>query len=192
MKNLKTPFAVSLLITLSIACSGKSGENHSQMNDSDTHEMHEAEPAEKIAPTISTVAFKEESMTQIFSAYLALKDALVQTDGEKVSAEAKKLETLLTEAKYNSIREDAKKIAESTDPKVQRQSFISLSDQMITLAKNSELVAGNLFLQHCPMANGNKGANWIILSEEINNPYFGDKMLKCGSVTEEIQGIAKQ
>lgn len=192
MKNLRTPFAVSLLIALSIACSGKSGENHSQMNDSDTHEMHEAEPAEKISATTSTVAFKEELTTQIFSAYFALKDALVQTDGEKVSVEAKKLEALLTEAKYNSIREDVQKIAESTDPKIQRESFISLSDQMITLAKNSELVAGNLFLQHCPMANGNKGANWISLSEEINNPYFGDKMLKCGSVTEEIQGIAKQ
>ncbi len=186
MKNLRTPFALSLLIALSIACSGKSGDNHSQMNDSETHEMHEAKPDEKISATSSTITFKEESTTHIFNAYLALKDALVQTDGEKVSVEAKKLEALLTEAKYNSIREDVQRIAESTDPKIQRESFISLSDQMITLAKSSELVAGNLFLQHCPMANGNKGANWISLSEEIKNPYFGDKMMKCGSVREKI------
>jgi hypothetical protein len=110
----------------------------------------------------------------------------VQTDGEKASIEAKKLADLLKEDKFKSIKKDVQKIAESTDPTIQREAFDELSEQMIVLAKNSELASGNLFLQHCPMANGNKGANWISLSEEIRNPYFGDRMLKCGSVTEKI------
>lgn len=183
MKTLKTPFALSLVIALSVACSGKSTEDQSQMENADTHEMHEATPSETPA---ATVAFKDEATTQIFNTYLALKDALVETDGAKVSVEAKKLEALLTDESYTLIKADVQKIAESTDPKVQRDSFNSLSDQMITLAKNSELTSGNLFLQHCPMANGNKGANWLSLSEEIRNPYYGDKMMTCGSVTEKI------
>ncbi|WP_339755373.1 DUF3347 domain-containing protein [Algoriphagus aquimarinus] len=186
MKNLRTPFALSLVIALSVACSSKSTEDHSQMDGADTHEMHEVAESEEVAVPTIAVAFKEESTTQIFNAYLALKDALVATDGEKVSAEAKKLKALLTDDAFTSIKADVEKIADSTDPKVQRDSFDNLSDHMITLAKNSELTSGNLFLQHCPMANGNKGANWLSLSEEIRNPYFGDKMLKCGSVTEKI------
>ncbi|MEB2775848.1 DUF3347 domain-containing protein [Algoriphagus sp. D3-2-R+10] len=186
MKNSKTPLTFILLIALSLACTSKSTENQSLTEDSNTHEMHEAESNQPTTAATATIAFKEESITQIFNAYLAVKDALVESNGEKVSREAEKLKTLLTEEKYKSIKVDVQKIAESKDPEIQRETFNSLSDQMIELAKNSELATGNLFLQHCPMANGNKGANWISLSEEIKNPYFGEKMLKCGSVTEKI------
>ncbi|PZX54145.1 DUF3347 domain-containing protein [Algoriphagus chordae] len=182
MKNLRTPIALSLLIALSLACSSKSPEDQTQVVQSESHKIQEETPA----MTTTTIAFKDESTTQIFNSYLALKDALVATDGEKASAEANKLNALLADENYNSIKADVQKIAGSTDPKTQRESFDSLSDQMIALAKSSELTSGNLFLQHCPMANGNAGANWLSLSEEIRNPYFGDKMLKCGSVTEKI------
>ncbi len=43
-----------------------------------------------------------------------------------------------------------------------------------------------LFLQFCPMAFENKGATWLAASEEINNPYFGAMMLRCGEVREQI------
>jgi hypothetical protein len=36
------------------------------------------------------------------------------------------------------------------------------------------------------MAKNNEGAFWLSASDQIRNPYFGDKMLKCGSVEEEI------
>jgi hypothetical protein len=37
------------------------------------------------------------------------------------------------------------------------------------------------------MAQDGKGAMWLSESKEIKNPYFGDKMMECGSVEEEIQ-----
>jgi len=43
-----------------------------------------------------------------------------------------------------------------------------------------------LFVQFCPMAFGNKGATWLAASEEINNPYFGAMMLRCGEVQKQI------
>jgi Cu(I)/Ag(I) efflux system membrane fusion protein len=36
------------------------------------------------------------------------------------------------------------------------------------------------------MANDNKGATWISKDKNIINPYFGDKMLTCGSVESVI------
>lgn len=178
MKNLKFSFAFGALIALTMACSPRSSEEKSQSNPADS--------PESIGSATLPVQFKKESTTAIFNSYLELKDALVETDADKASAEAKKLEAQLTEAKYSPIKAEVNKISESTDPAIQREAFDGLSEQMIALAKDSELVSGNLFLQHCPMASGNKGANWLSLSEEIRNPYFGDRMLKCGSVTEKL------
>lgn len=39
----------------------------------------------------------------------------------------------------------------------------------------------------CPMAFNNRGAYWLQNTEQISNPYFGRKMLRCGEVTDEIQ-----
>ena len=35
---------------------------------------------------------------------------------------------------------------------------------------------------YCPMAFDNKGAEWLQRGTTINNPYFGDAMLRCGEI----------
>ena len=35
-------------------------------------------------------------------------------------------------------------------------------------------------LAHCPMAFDNAGADWLQRGTQINNPYFGAQMLRCG------------
>ena len=40
----------------------------------------------------------------------------------------------------------------------------------------------NVYLLKCPMANSDKGGYWLSDDPEIDNPYFGGEMLKCGSV----------
>jgi hypothetical protein len=37
------------------------------------------------------------------------------------------------------------------------------------------------------MVNNNQGAFWLSNEKEIKNPYFGDMMLKCGSIKETLQ-----
>ena len=44
-----------------------------------------------------------------------------------------------------------------------------------------------LYHDHCPMAQDNKGAMWLSETKEIRNPYFGDKMMTCGSVEEMMK-----
>jgi Cu(I)/Ag(I) efflux system membrane fusion protein len=47
---------------------------------------------------------------------------------------------------------------------------------------------GNIiYVQHCPMADNNKGADWLSTEKEIRNPYFGSSMLTCGEVTSELK-----
>ena len=42
-----------------------------------------------------------------------------------------------------------------------------------------------VYLIFCPMAFENKGGYWLQDSDDIQNPYFGPKMLKCGEMKNE-------
>lgn len=62
-----------------------------------------------------------------------------------------------------------------------------LSATLIGLVKTFQLVDETLYVLHCPMAKTNEGTDWLSLSSEIQNPYFGAKMLKCGEVKNTLQ-----
>ena len=136
---------------------------------------------------VSNVEIKDPKKATIFAAYLTLKDALVQTNVAETAAAAKKLQPLLAEyegCEKNAIMAD--QIAKSDNIEVQRATFTNLSTDLIALLKNAELTTGAIYVQHCPMANKGDGGDWLSASKEIRNPYYGDKMLNCGSVVEEI------
>jgi Cu(I)/Ag(I) efflux system membrane fusion protein len=58
---------------------------------------------------------------------------------------------------------------------------------MIAIAESFDPLATPIYVQHCPMADSNKGADWLSKEKEILNPYFGQKMLGCGEITKTIQ-----
>jgi Cu(I)/Ag(I) efflux system membrane fusion protein len=62
-----------------------------------------------------------------------------------------------------------------------RLAYRKLSEGMIAwLAAHPDERAG-LELIHCPMAFTNEGAYWVQKSGEIENPYEGSMMLRCGA-----------
>ncbi|WP_205513493.1 DUF3347 domain-containing protein [Longitalea arenae] len=85
------------------------------------------------------------------------------------------------------MKEHAEHISKSTnDLEHQRERFSLLSENMYALVK--AFGGGKtLYHDHCPMAKDGKGAMWLSETREVRNPYFGDKMMECGSVEEEIQ-----
>ena len=68
-----------------------------------------------------------------------------------------------------------------------RKAFQPISETMIALTNSFKPFGQTLYVQHCPMADNNKGANWISQFEEIKNPYFGAKMLNCGETKSTIK-----
>ena len=87
---------------------------------------------------------------------------------------------------YTAIKAHGEKIASSNDIEEQRKQFDFLSQGLIKATKVFGIGEATLYVQHCPMANNNEGADWLSNIEEIRNPYFGDKMLKCGVVKTTI------
>ncbi len=132
----------------------------------------------------------KEQATKMLNSYLEIKDALVKTDGEAASNAAEKLVEALGENQdelAQKIRFDAEHIFESKDAGQQRDHFNTLSDNIYALVKATGANDSKLYRQYCPMAMDNKGAYWLSTEKQVNNPYFGDKMLHCGNVKEEIE-----
>jgi len=145
-------------------------------------------------------AFKAK-LVSFVEGYLNLKEALVATDFEGAKAEIKALGKRLEAVDMSLIKGNAhlywmeimpkaqkeiEVLNEAKNIESQRAAFASLSELLIELVKVVGLPEGSLFIQYCPMTLDNKGANWLSKEKPIQNPYFGAKMLRCGSVEETL------
>ncbi|BDQ04332.1 DUF3347 domain-containing protein [Ignavibacterium sp.] len=142
------------------------------------------------------------SMKEIIEHYLHLKNALVNDNSKDAAASGKELVAALGKLDKNSlspeqrkfyedVEEDAKENAEHISENAgkidhQREHFDMLTTDVYDLVK--EFGGGQvLYKLFCPMYNDKKGAYWLSESKTIKNPYYGKKMLTCGSVKEEIK-----
>lgn len=178
--------ATTGLFTLLLACQStpQRADDQSVADPLDTLPPSD-EPA-KMAEEVA--ALPAEQMEQMVAAYLDVKNALVQSDPALASTAAEELAKATggrQDEVLTNLREAATRISDSQDLTQQRQAFEALSGKMYILAKASP-DHPTLYRQYCPMAFDNQGAYWLAAEAEINNPYFGDKMLRCGSVEEEL------
>lgn len=148
-----------------------------------------------------------EQLTDFVYQYLELNKSLVQSDFKQTQSNAKRLETslnkidmkLLDEEAHNAWMEQFSNLKKqigllqiAKDIEKQREIFSDLSNQMIEIAETFGLKIETVYVAYCPMALDDKGAFWLSEKEEINNPYFGDKMLRCGEVKKKIRTQSKQ
>lgn len=62
-----------------------------------------------------------------------------------------------------------------------------MSDTIIENVRRFGIDAvGEVYVVHCPMAFRNQGADWLWNRPVVLNPYFGDAMLTCGTVTDTL------
>ena len=164
------------------------------------HDHSKMTSKSNVPPSIKVEHSKSASV--IIDNYLSLTDALALDDsknaaglGKKlfdafakfdISAQAKQQQNELAEI-IEDASEHAKHISENSKDIVhQREHFEILSKDI----KDLVIITGSdrvLYQAFCPMYNNNKGGAWLSNSKEIKNPYFGSKMLKCGSVQQEIK-----
>ncbi len=70
---------------------------------------------------------------------------------------------------------------ESTEIKAMRKGFESISQGVIAAADAFGIKGDHpLYVYHCPMAAGGKGADWLQMKQGTENPYFGSSMFNCG------------
>ncbi|HET7360952.1 MAG TPA: DUF3347 domain-containing protein [Salinimicrobium sp.] len=142
--------------------------------------------AEIHKPADLQAEFKAGLIEEIYKNYNAVKSALVNSDPEKVQKAAKNLVETLQKTKFSSsLGAVATEMSKANNLEAQRKAFSSLTEKMLPLVETN-LNSGKLYYQYCPMAFQGKGGYWLSNGKEIRNPYFGDKMLKCGRVEKVI------
>jgi hypothetical protein len=176
-----------LFVLLLVACNNNSVKENIK---SDTANM------------ATSIEKKPVSIDEIVTAYLELKNALVNDNGKdaaeaggKINAALAKIdEASFTEPQkkvYDDVKEDIQENAEHINNNAgkiehQREHFDWLSSAVYGLVKVVK-PTGRLYKDRCLMFNNNKGAIWLSETKEIKNPYYGKKMLTCGVIKEEIK-----
>ncbi|MFB9054234.1 DUF3347 domain-containing protein [Formosa undariae] len=180
MKNAKQILGIAVL---GLALSGFT----SCKNDKGTTEN----TAPTVAPTVehkemameqSQPKFKDELVGATFQHYIHLKSALVKSDNAEAKSGAKMMAETTTD---ESLKVLAVKISEENEIKIQRELFSDLTTALKPIIAGN-IISGEIYEQNCPMALKG-GANWFAVEKQINNPYYGDKMLHCGLVQETLK-----
>ena len=176
--HLKTYLGIAMVCTL-MACSN-----------AEKKDGVGADSTAKVADTTNTVPVKlsDPVVEKIYNTYIALKNDLVATNYDAAKSSADALMASLKEKQgCESTALLAGKISSAKDIAAQRKEFTQLSNEVIAMFKHSDLTSGVIYVQHCPMANNGDGGDWLSSNENIQNPYYGDEMMECGAVVEQIK-----
>jgi hypothetical protein len=194
MKNLMIVFAMML----AVACNNRTETQETAHDDGSTHVM-EADTRTAVSTdpnfTIDNPAH-QELIRSFYQEYLNLKEGLVAADNQRTANAAKEMRTIITDNSFNELEGEAHdliaamgrdviRMVERPDIEEQRNHLNRLSTSLFTMLKAADIQT-EAYLTHCPMAFDNQGAYWVSNQEEIRNPYYGDRMLKCGSVRETL------
>jgi hypothetical protein len=170
------------------------GDNATEMKTEAGHDNHSTTENKEKATTANGSAsstspvLKNDKLNAVYQHYVHLTTALTNADVAEAKVAANAIEAGAKELSEGaSIASSAAKITAQSDIEEQRKIYSDLSNEMIALVKKEGLQSGELYVDFCPMALNDKGANWISNKKEIINPYFGDNMLKCGEIKETIK-----
>ncbi len=162
-----------------------------------------AAPVKKEVQTVRPVfervdPYIRRHIDAVVGQYLHIKDALVVAQPAGVPAIAQQIQVELKgvdksylsfpqKAAYDKtamdLRKHIDKLAATKDLAGQRIILEPLSLAVFQLVKDFGY-RSSLYREYCPMAFDNRGAAWLSDSDSIRNPYFGDEMLACGTVTD--------
>lgn len=142
------------------------------------------------------------AIVPLFNSYFKMKSALVNDDVESAKEAGHAIRTALREVDMNlfkgnahtfwmqqktALKNELQDLEGNSNIEAVRMNFIDISNSVIAIAESFEPLATAIYIQHCPMANSNQGADWLSREKEIRNPYFGESMLTCGEVTKTIK-----
>ena len=148
------------------------------------------------AENYDVVSEFREQVQAIYQSTLDLNNAFVESDANMVNANVKIVGDLIKAVDMNLLKGEAHmtwmkhshvlaislaSIASSDNLEKQRASYATFNQALYAAIKTFG-TDERVYVQHCPMAN----ANWLSSKEAITNPYYGHKMLTCGSNAEII------
>lgn len=190
---------IAFALTFAVACNNQTETQEETVHDDGSTHAMETDTRTTVSTdpnfTIESAAH-QQLLRNFYTEYLNLKEGLVAADNQRTDRAAKEMRSIITDPSFNELEGEAHdhiarmgrdviRMVEHSDVEEQRNYLNSLSTSLFTMLKAGDIQT-EAYLQHCPMAFDNQGAYWVSDKEEIRNPYYGDRMLKCGSVRETL------
>lgn len=173
---------------------GKMDTGHNHGQDVGSMIMDDSKEMESQQIVLNTPA--KTALIPIYESYFKLKNALTEDDlttANQATIDLKKsikmVDMKLFKGEAHQVwmdfnQELKSELNEAKDIEQIRNSFINVSQTMIGMNGTFQPMNYPIYIQHCPMANNNKGADWLSKEKEVKNPYFGSSMLSCGEVKQ--------
>ena len=183
------------------------GHNHGAPPKGTAADPHEGHQMESMSKTFQAPEAFKDQMSGLVNAYLKLQNDLSHDEFETAKTSVSQFSKSLDEVDMSLVKAEAHNawMTQSTKLKtgveamegaenmtLSRQGFEQVSNALITVVKQFGTSSEqSLFVYNCPMAFGGKGGNWLQSKEGTENPYYGSKMFKCGSIKERIVEVAE-
>ncbi|CAM3783208.1 efflux RND transporter periplasmic adaptor subunit [Flavobacterium gelidilacus] len=151
----------------------------------------------------TTISAEAKKVLQpLYKSYFELKDALTKDDFNSAKKALLELEKSFGKVNMSVFKGESHKVWMNYQTELKKQtlhathiknikelrmSFEPISNVMIAMTKAFNPLNESAYVQFCPMANSDKGANWLSKENKVVNPYFGASMIKCGEVKETIK-----
>jgi len=164
--------------------------------------MSDAPDAKSPATPSSASGEARAAIAPLYTAYFGVQMALAKDDlpGAKTAADTLAQATAgvdmaLFEGDAHTrwmelskvLAARAKSLAGAEDVEAARDAFFHLSSAVIEMERAFGHSGGKKhYLTFCPMARGGDGAYWLQPVDTVWNSFYGDRMLRCGSVEEEF------
>jgi Cu(I)/Ag(I) efflux system membrane fusion protein len=142
----------------------------------------------------------QAELAPVYTAYFDIQMALAKDDLETAKSGGAGLSSAVTGVGMSvfsrsghsrwmglsrDLGEQAKRLEGSADIDVARDAFYYLSQTVIELHKAfGHSKGGTYYLTHCPMARDGDGAYWLQTVDVVWNSFYGEKMLRCGSIED--------
>jgi len=118
----------------------------------------------------------------------ALQDALEAVDMSLTTGDSH----MAWMNRLNDLKSGIGQFDESADLASSRAAFEVVSNSLSSSVREFGASGDHpVLLYHCPMAFGGRGADWLQVTEGTENPYYGSKMFKCGSLKETLAPLGE-
>ncbi|CAN5501458.1 hypothetical protein BH11BAC3_BH11BAC3_28700 [soil metagenome] len=202
MKNLLIVFAFTQFALVSCNSSTDTKKSKPQTNHELATPLPEDDEPEAIKMTSATFKQVDPAVSGYINSlvqhYLALKNALIEANETNAAKAATEMKTAMDQFDQSLLSVEQKKVydgskdalktelAQISKEKIalQRDHFATMSNGMYNLVKAFGAGEQPLYYDECPMYKD--GSTWLSEIKDIRNPFYGDKMMECGTAKEMI------
>ena len=183
------------------------GHNHGAPTKGTGGDSHEGHKMESMSKTFQAPEAFQDQVSDLVNAYLKLQNDLSHDEFETAKKSVSQFKKALDEVDMGLVKAEAHNAWMTQSTKLKngveamegseamaeaRQGFEQVSNALIVVVKQfGTRKEQSLFVYNCPMAFGGKGGDWLQSKEGTENPYYGSKMFKCGSIKERLVEVAE-